>query len=156
MRAHFGSSRGTSVAVSACIAPPFAFLCSVAVSAIMVRRVRLRRHVRPWEYSDELNVRDDHATWEYFEKGGWKAMDERTNNILEMAYCDGDEECDEEWVLREPWNLATWNYAKYIWNFADLTQKRFHWAWDGFDWACVKTRSIRRVQVLSAPANPRG
>ena len=67
----------------------------------------------------QQNLRDDDATWEYFDKGGWFAMDERTNNILNMAYCDEDEECglfvddDKD------------NMYKYTWNFENLTQKRF-------------------------------
>ena len=73
-------------------------------------------------------------------------MDDRTNNFLELAY--DDEETMEHMFVN---NANTW---KYTWNFADLTQKR--WWWDGNAWECVKTRSIRRVQVLAAPSNPRG
>ena len=92
----------------------------------------------------QQDLRDEDATWEYFEKGGWFAMDDKTSKILSMAYSDENTEC----------SMTYTDEYKYIWNFEDMTQKRFRF--DGHTWTCVKTRSIRRVQVLATPVFPRG
>ena len=42
---------------------------------------------------------------------------------------------------------------QYEWNLRDLIQKRKHRQADG-KWITVKTRSIRRVNVLAAPDHP--
>ena len=92
----------------------------------------------------QQDLRDEDATWEYFEKGGWFPMDDKTSKILTMAYSDDNMEC----------SMTYSDEYKYIWNFEDLTQKRYRF--DGHNWTCVKTRSIRLVQVLLKPVNPRG
>ena len=43
---------------------------------------------------------------------------------------------------------------KYTWDFATLLQKR--WQFEDGEWKIVKTRSIRRVQVLDKPSMPCG
>ena len=89
---------------------------------------------------------DEDATWEYFEKGGWFQMDDETSKMLNMTFNDENKECSVTY---------TSDY-KYTWNYEHLTQKSFWFDPATHNWTCVKTRSIRCVQVLKAPVKPRG
>ena len=87
------------------------------------------------------------TTWEFYERGGWKAVAEDLQSFI-------DEQYHLELFEQAGMFLDDARVTKYTWDFRALTQKR--WYFDGDVWKVVKTRSIRRVQILSAPSNPVG
>ena len=114
---------------------------------ILAAAQQLARQQHYYDFGSSNNSGcDEDATWEYFEKGGWKQMDWKTSKLLNDMYNDENEECSVTYT----------SDSKYTWNFADLTQKSFWFDPAKNNWTCVKTRSIRCVQVLKAPVKPRG
>ena len=87
------------------------------------------------------------CTWEYHERGGWKAMPADINRYLEEQYLLGSPTPQQ--FIDPPYD-----FKKYVWNFPEYLQYREHYK-DG-QWVTVKTRSIRRIRVLDAPERPRG
>ena len=83
--------------------------------------------------------------WEFFEWGGWKPCSEAISNLLEEGFYHGAWTCGMK--------IDRTGDKQYEWNLRDLIQKRKHRQADG-KWITVKTRSIRRVNVLAAPDHP--
>ena len=82
--------------------------------------------------------------WEFYEWGGWKATNAFINDFLEEQFLSG--------VNQAFMKIDDEDNARYEWNFSELLQRRRHLI-DG-EWRTVKTRSVRRIRVLAAPAEP--
>ena len=84
------------------------------------------------------------AVWEFFEKGWWKPMPLGLQDFLNEQWDDWSEEA--HMFLNDD------QTKMYCWDFVELKQTRWHLI-GADEWENVKTRSIRRAQILSAPAN---
>ena len=84
------------------------------------------------------------AVWEFFEKGGWKVMSPDLQTFLSEQYHNS---VDETYMI-----LNDDKTKMYCWDFVKLEQTRWHHI-GADEWENVKTRSIRRVQILAAPKN---
>ena len=87
--------------------------------------------------------------WEFYERGGWKPMAANVQAFIDENYHN------ELQVHMGGMFLDPEERSKYTWDFINLLQHRWHLDRDGI-WEIVKTRSIRRVQILAAPRNPVG
>ena len=87
------------------------------------------------------------ALWEFFDEGGWEVFSPDLQDFLNDQYHNLVDET-RVWV----------DEAKTIidgWGFVKLEQTRWVYI-GGNEWVNDKTRSIRRVQILTAPANAVG
>lgn len=121
--------------------------------------VRQRQRPQPAQRVPVVNLRGDPprtrvagaTVWEFYERGGWKPMAEDIQVFM-----------DEQYNLVEQTGMCldAEKRTMYWWDFRRLTQTRWHLdsdaMYDDDVWELVKTRSIRRVAILSAPANPVG
>ena len=87
--------------------------------------------------------------WEFYERGFWKPMAANVQAFIDENYHN------ELQVHVGGMFLEREERSKYTWDFINLLQHRWHLDRDGI-WEIVKTRSIRRVQILAAPRNPVG
>ena len=85
--------------------------------------------------------------WEFYERGAWKPMSPHIQAFIDEHYHNFQEQAD---IF-----IDSEERSKYTWDFINLLQHRWHLDRDGI-WEIVKTRSIRRVQILAAPRNPVG
>ena len=87
------------------------------------------------------------ALWEFFDEGGWKVFSPDLQDFLNDQYHNLVDETSM-WIDE----AKTIIYGR---DFVKLEQTRWVYI-GGNEWVNDKTRSIRRVQILTAPANTVG